>query len=202
MTDGPRCDPPAEPETRLIVDRDRNLNRSHRPFSAASSRPQDSTHDPTRNLATRVDRPAPVAPERVEPPVRGILAAPGGRPGRLGQPTDLATAVWTPAIDLSETPTELVLVVNLPGVNPSTIDLSLTGNVLSLRGEKVAAEVADGHNRARERPVGSFHRQVTLTEAVDFDRVQAEAKNGVLTVRLPKQEAARPRTIPIQPASA
>ncbi len=117
------------------------------------------------------------------------------------QPTDLATAVWTPAIDLTETPTELVLVVDLPGVDPSAIDLSLTGNVLSLRGEKVAADVPDGHNRVRERPVGSFHRQVTLTEAVDFDRVQAEAKNGVLTVRLPKQEAARPRTIPIQPAS-
>ena len=117
-------------------------------------------------------------------------------------PTDLATAVWTPGIDLSETPTELVLVVDLPGVEPSTIDLSLTGNVLSLRGEKAAFEVLDGHNRVRERPVGSFHRQITLTEAVDFDRVQAEAKNGVLTVRLPKQETARPRTIPIQPASA
>jgi HSP20 family protein len=126
---------------------------------------------------------------------------PGG--SASSQPTDLATAVWTPAIDLSETPTELVLVVDLPGVDPSTIDLSLTGNVLSLRGEKVqAAEVPDAHNRVRERAVGSFHRQVTLTEAVDFDRVQAEAKHGVLTVRLPKQEAARPRTIPIQPASA
>ena len=117
-------------------------------------------------------------------------------------PTDLATAVWTPAIDLSETPTELVLVVDLPGVQPSTIDLSLTGNVLSLRGEKAAVEVPDGHNRARERPVGSFHRQVTLTEAVNFDQVQAEAKDGVLTVRLPKQETAKPRTIPIHPASA
>ena len=116
-------------------------------------------------------------------------------------PTDLATAVWTPAIDLVETPAEMVLVVDLPGVDPSTIDLSLTEKVLSIRGEKVAAEVPNGHNRARERPVGSFHRQVTLTEAVDFDRVQAEAKDGVLTVRLPKQEAARPRTIPIQPAS-
>jgi HSP20 family protein len=116
-------------------------------------------------------------------------------------PTDIATAVWTPAIDLAETPTELVLIVDLPGVDPAKIDLSLTGNVLTLRGEKVATEVANGHNRAHERPVGAFHRQVTLTEAVDFDRVQAESKNGVLTVRLPKQEAARPRTIPIHPVS-
>jgi HSP20 family protein len=116
-------------------------------------------------------------------------------------PTDLGTASWTPAIDLHETPIEIVLIVDLPGVEPSKIDLSLTGNVLSLRGEKPAAEVAEGHNRLHERPVGAFHRQITLTEAVDFDRVQAEAKNGVLTIRLPKQEAARPRTIPIQPAT-
>jgi HSP20 family protein len=115
-------------------------------------------------------------------------------------PTDLGTASWTPAIDLHETPIEIVLMVDLPGVEPSKIDLSLTGNVLSLRGEKPAAEVEGGHNRVHERPVGTFHRQITLTEAVDFDRVQAEAKNGVLTIRLPKQEAARPRTIPIQPA--
>jgi HSP20 family protein len=125
-------------------------------------------------------------------------------PGAAAQsaPTDLATASWTPAIDLYETPIEIVLMVDLPGVEPSKIDLSLTGNVLSLRGEKPAAEVSEGHNRLHERPVGTFHRQITLTEAVDFDRVQAEARNGVLMIRLPKQEAARPRTIPIQPAAS
>ena len=90
--------------------------------------------------------------------------------------------------------------VDLPGVKPDSIDLSLTGNVLSLRGEKTAVEVPGGHGRSKERPLGSFHRQVTLTEAVDFDRVHAEAKDGVLTVRLPKQEAAKARTIPIRPA--
>ncbi len=114
-------------------------------------------------------------------------------------PTDLASAVWTPAIDLSETPNELILVVDLPGVDPTAIDLSLTDNILMLRGEKSAAEPSsEAHGRVRERSVGTFHRQITLTEAVDFDRVVAEAKNGVLAVRLPKQEAARPRTIPVQ----
>ncbi len=122
--------------------------------------------------------------------------------GPAPEPTDLAAAVWTPALDLFETPADLVLMVDLPGVDPASIDLSLTGNVLSLRGEKPAPEVAGGHPRTKERPLGSFHRQVTLTEAVDFDRVHAEAKDGVLTVRLPKQDAARPRTIPIQPAKA
>ena len=127
---------------------------------------------------------------------------PGPGAPSVAPPTDLATASWTPAIDLHETPGEIVLMVDLPGVNPSTIDLSLTGNVLTLRGEKVAPEVAGGHNRVRERPAGSFHRQVTLTEAVDFDRVHAEARDGVLVVRLPKLESARPRSIPIQPTTA
>ena len=118
--------------------------------------------------------------------------------GQPHEPTDVATSAWTPMLDLFETSGELVLRVDLPGVDPSTIDLSLTGNVLSLRGEKTAPEVPEGHCRTKERPIGSFHRQVTLTEAVDFDKVHAEAKDGILTVRLPKQEAAKPRTIPIQ----
>jgi HSP20 family protein len=120
--------------------------------------------------------------------------------GPAAGPTDITSPVWTPAIDLYETPGELVLMVDLPGVKPDSIDLSLTGNVLSLRGDKVAVEVPGGHGRSKERPLGQFHRQVTLTEAVEFDRVQAELKDGVLTVKLPKQEAAKPRTIPIHSA--
>ncbi len=128
---------------------------------------------------------------------------PGIQAGGSSSSTDLATAVWTPAIDLTETPNELVLVVDLPGVDPTAIDLSLTDNILTLRGEKTTPEVvADSHGRVRERVVGSFHRQITLTETVDFDRVQAESRNGVLTVRLPKLEAAKPRTIPIQASTA
>ncbi|WP_435009948.1 Hsp20/alpha crystallin family protein [Tundrisphaera lichenicola] len=125
---------------------------------------------------------------------------PGSGVSSPSSPTDMAEASWIPSIDLFETPSEIVLKVDLPGVDPASIDLSLTGNVLTLRGEKPAPEVPEGHNRVRERSLGSFHRQITLTEAVDFDRVLAESKNGVLSVRLPKQEAARPRTIPIQPA--
>ncbi len=123
--------------------------------------------------------------------------SPGGS-GPGAEPTDLATAVWTPAIDLVETSSEMILTVDLPGVDPGSIDLSLTGNVLSIRGEKAATDPAGGHPRAKERPSGTFRRQVTLTEAVDFDRVQAQAKDGVLIVRLPKQETARARTITIQ----
>lgn len=121
-------------------------------------------------------------------------------------PAAAASAGWTPAIDLWESPTELTLVVDLPGVDPASIDLSLAGSVLSLRGSKGSATSppasASPRGRIRERSAGAFHRQVTLVDEVDFDRVEAQAKDGVLTVRLPKRAAGVPRTITIQPATA
>lgn len=123
-------------------------------------------------------------------------------PSRVGAstppPMDLEPSAWSPAIDLYETPEEVVLFAELPGVDPASIDLSLTGNVLNLRGLKVAEVMPEGHNALRERQFGAFHRQIVLSNEVNFDAAQAEAKNGVLKVRLPKQEAARPRTIPVQ----
>jgi HSP20 family protein len=113
-------------------------------------------------------------------------------------PTDLEPVGWSPAIDVFETPTELVLVAELPGVEPSSIDLSVTGNVLTLKGEKPAVDVVEGSGTVRERQFGAFHRQVTLPNEVNFEGTQADAKNGVLRVRLPKKEAARPRTIPVK----
>jgi HSP20 family protein len=124
-------------------------------------------------------------------------------PGRVGPtqaPTDLAPAAWTPALDVIETPQEIVVMVEVPGVDPASIDLSVTGNVLSLRGEKPVGELPEGSASVRERQFGGFHRQVSLPGEVNFESIQAEARNGVLKVRLPKQEEARRRTIPIQTA--
>ena len=105
---------------------------------------------------------------------------------------------WVPPIDLFETPTELVLQVDLPGVDPSTIHLALAGSLLTIEGEKATLELAEPTERTRERSTGSFRREVMLPCEVDFDHVQAESKNGVLTVRLPRQGAARPRTIAVR----
>jgi HSP20 family protein len=124
-------------------------------------------------------------------------------PARVGPghtPTDLEPAAWTPVLDVIETPQEVILLVELPGVDPSSIDLSVTGNVLSIRGEKRGSDIADGSGTVRERVFGPFHRQVSLPGEVKFEGVQAEARDGLLKVRLPKQEEARRRTIPIRPA--
>ncbi len=125
---------------------------------------------------------------------------PTGMGEAASAPMDLVPSAWNPRVDVYETNEGFVLLADLPGVEPASIDLSVTGNVLTLRGEKVASELPEGHAQAREREVGAFHRQVTLSSEVNFDAVQAESRNGVLKVTLPKQEAAKPRTIPIVPS--
>jgi HSP20 family protein len=113
-------------------------------------------------------------------------------------PVDLDPASWTPAIDLVETPDAFILFAEIPGVDPSAIDLSLTGNVLTIRGTKTQEEGGEPTSSHRERLFGPFHRQVVLPGEVDFEATQAEARNGVLKIQLPKREAARPRTIPVE----
>lgn len=124
-------------------------------------------------------------------------------PGRLSPgataPVDLEPSAWNPALDIYETPEEIVLLADVPGVDPATIELTVIGNVLTLRGDRKGDLVAAGNAQLQERPSGPFHRQISLSNEVNFDKAQAEARNGVLKVRLPKQEAARPHTIPIQP---
>ena len=121
---------------------------------------------------------------------------PAGQPS----PTDLDPASWSPAIDLIETPDAYVLTADVPGVDPGSIDLSLTGNTLNLRGLKPAEDAHEPTIAVLERRSGPFFRQVTLPGEVDFEATQAEARLGVLRIRLPKRQSAKPRTIPVQSA--
>ncbi len=116
------------------------------------------------------------------------------------RPTDLESSSWTPPVDVYETPEELLVIVEVPGVDPSSLDLAVTGNVLSLKGIKQAGDLPEPMLRVRERAFGGFHRQVTLPNEVDFDRAEAAVDQGVLRVRLPKRTAAQTRTIPVRPA--
>ena len=94
----------------------------------------------------------------------------------------------------------MIVVVEIPGVDPAAVDLAVTGNVLSLRGVKEPGDLPEPCLQVRERRFGAFHRQITLPNEVDFDKAQAEANQGVLKIRLPKRSAAKPRTIPIRPS--
>jgi HSP20 family protein len=120
--------------------------------------------------------------------------------GADAPPTDLDPTSWSPAIDVYELPDEIVVLAEIPGVDPAKLDLAVTGNVLSLRGTKEPGDLPEPLLHSRERRFGAFHRQLTLSNEVDFDRVAAEATNGILKIRLPKRSPAKPRTIPIRPS--
>lgn len=113
-------------------------------------------------------------------------------------PTDIDPQAWTPAVDIYESPEEMIVVVEVPGVDPASIDLAVTGNVLSIRGSKELVALPESVPHLRERRFGAFHRQLSVPD-VDFDKAQAEATHGVLKIRIPKRSAAKPRTIPIRP---
>jgi HSP20 family protein len=106
---------------------------------------------------------------------------------------------WAPPVDIYETDDALVLTADLPGVPKDAVNIEIHQNTLMLRGErKPAAEVpADRYHRA-ERAYGPFQRSFVLPTLVDQEHVQASYHDGVLELRLPKSEAAKPRRIAIQ----
>jgi HSP20 family protein len=111
-----------------------------------------------------------------------------------------ATAMWIPLVDIHEYGDRFELHVDLPGVDPSKVDLTLDGGILTLSGERAqpaqkGAEEAQG--RRVERGHGQFHRRFVLPDTVDSERVNATGTNGVLMVIIPKQPKAVPRRIQI-----
>lgn len=110
---------------------------------------------------------------------------------------------WTPAVDIYETDShDLVLKAELPGLTRDDVDVTVENGTLVLKGsKKFEAEVKEEHFRRVERSYGTFHRSFTLPNTVEASRVSAEYNNGVLTVRLPFREEARPRTINIDVAT-
>ena len=112
----------------------------------------------------------------------------------------LSSSGWSPLVDVSETDDHFVVSAELPGLSAADVSVSVTDGVLSLGGEKKEEhkEGVDGSNRhVVERRYGSFQRAFTLPRGVDAARVSAKFDDGVLTVELPKAEAAKPRTIKI-----
>ncbi len=102
-------------------------------------------------------------------------------------------------VDLRETESELLVRVEIAGIEPDELELSVAGNVLTIAGEKKDDRGPEREGwRVTERRFGALRRQLRLAAKVDAARVSAEVKNGVLTVRLPKTQAEQPRKIPIQ----
>ncbi len=106
---------------------------------------------------------------------------------------------WSPSVDIYETENELVLKADLPDVKLEDIEVRVENDTLTLKGERKFQkdESVKGYHRI-ERSYGSFTRSFTVPATVDAEKVAAELKNGVLTVTLPKKEAAKPRQVKIE----
>jgi HSP20 family protein len=107
---------------------------------------------------------------------------------------------WMP-MDLYRVEDHFVVAVDLPGVDPGSIDLNVDGNTLTIRAERSVRSDENAQWLAQERPAGSFMRQLNLGDGLDVDRIQASYDAGVLTVTIPVAERARPRKIAVEAAA-
>ncbi|HEY7640842.1 MAG TPA: Hsp20/alpha crystallin family protein [Steroidobacteraceae bacterium] len=117
-----------------------------------------------------------------------------------GEETSGATANWVPAVDIHEYDDRFALFVDVPGVDPGQVEITLDNGVLTLAGqrntEKPAGNQTDVPMRI-ERGSGAFHRRFILPDSIDGEQIKAVGRNGVLEISIPKQAKAQPRRIKV-----
>jgi HSP20 family molecular chaperone IbpA len=104
----------------------------------------------------------------------------------------------TPPVDIYETPESLVVIADLPGIDPAHLEVRVDKNILTLYGQ--TQDQMPGDLRSREYTLVSFFRQFELGEQIDQDGIRAELKQGVLTLTLAKAAKAQPRAITVNAA--
>ncbi len=106
---------------------------------------------------------------------------------------------WSPRLDVSETDKALEIVADLPGMEKKDINVSLDGDLLTIKGEKKEVkEKKDKHYHTIERRSGSFYRALRIPVAVESDKIDANFKDGVLTLTLPKSKEAAKKVAQIE----
>jgi HSP20 family protein len=113
---------------------------------------------------------------------------------------DVMARGWLPPVDIYQDGSqELVLKAELPGLSRDDIDVRVENNTLTIRGErKIEKEVREEQYHRVERSYGTFSRSFSLPNTIDTEKVRAELKDGILTLRLPVREEARPKQIQVQ----
>jgi HSP20 family protein len=115
-----------------------------------------------------------------------------------GRGDESALTTWAPAVDIYETPNELVVKADLPEMQEKDIDIRVENNLLTIGGErKFEKNISEDNYLRVERSYGSFSRSFSLPNTVNTESIHAEYKNGVLTVNLPKREESKPRQVKI-----
>lgn len=118
--------------------------------------------------------------------------------GFFGEDQPATAGAWAPALDVEEDEDHFTLHVELPGLKPEDVEITLEESVLTISGERrfYDEREAEGFRRI-ERRFGRFHRAVRLPDRVDSEKVEASFRDGLLTVRVPKAEEAKPRRIAV-----
>ena len=113
---------------------------------------------------------------------------------------------WAPAVDIFETEQSLVVKADIPDIKPEELDIRVENNILTIRGERKFEKQVNENSYLRvERAYGSFSRSFSLANTVNAEAIQADYKNGVLTLTIPKREEAKPKQLKVRvesPAAA
>ena len=108
--------------------------------------------------------------------------------------------VFTPAVDIYETDQKITVLADMPGVKPDDIMVDLKENTLTISGDAEPPESKEEVDVFREYRTGKYYRQFMLSEMIDQEKIEAEMRNGVLNLVLPKVEKATPRKITVKSA--
>ena len=122
---------------------------------------------------------------------------------RWATPRDLFLG-WAPVVDVNETASDVSVMVEMPGIDPSAVDITYENDILTIKGEKKSTR-KEGDTETRyhlvERSFGSFARSFRLPKGLDESKIDAQYANGVLTIRLPKAAVPAARKIEIKTAA-
>lgn len=110
-----------------------------------------------------------------------------------------AASTFAPRFDAREDKDCFVIKADVPGIKQADVDISITGNRLTISGHRQEEKVDESKSYyTRERSFGSFSRAFTLPDSIDSDHIQASMRDGVLEVRIPKRAEAQPKKIPLE----
>lgn len=153
---------------------------------------------------TRTEGPITASVERLRTELDRWLEAAMAQGGKALDVMGLRNAnrPWTPHVDLVESPEDVLVYVSLPGADPQSVEVTIAGNMLTIKGETPTLHTGDSVTvHLRQLDHGLFQRSIPMPAPVDAESVTAESQNGVLTVRLAKSERAKSRQIPVNVGS-
>jgi len=115
--------------------------------------------------------------------------------------SNVVTSAWMPAVDIKEESDRFLILADVPGVDPTDIEVTMENGVLTIKGERSVEKTEEGNGngyRRVERMYGAFHRRFSLPDTADAEHIGATGKDGVLEVVIPKKAEVKPKRIEVK----